>query len=270
MGARSIETIASADGTVIGFERVGSGPNVLAVHGGTADRTRWQPVVDPLASQLTLHLMDRRGRGLSKEEAQGAYSIDREAEDIAAVLAAIGGPTLVLGHSYGGACSLEALPLTDLVAGALLYEPAIATPGLELLPPATLDAMRSVAATGDAEGILRLFFSQVLQLDDSTIDAMHGTPIWNARLDAAPTLIREAEWVAGGSFVSTKFADVAIPTRILVGTDTTPGLAAAAQEAHRALPTSDVVMLEGQGHMAIDTDTEGFVAEVLAFAAKTF
>src|SRR5712675_1224064 len=96
-------TAISADGTVIGYESVGSGPPLLLVHGSTGTRARWSSVRAPLAQRHTVHAMDLRGRGLSTAEA-GPYSLPREAEDVAAVAEAIGssvGDVYVVGHSYG-------------------------------------------------------------------------------------------------------------------------------------------------------------------------
>ena len=115
---------SSADGTRIGCELVGEGPPLLAVHGSTADRHRFAAVQTRLAESFRLHLMDRRGRGLSAEETPADYSLEREAEDIRAVVAAIDGPVLVLAHSYGGACALEAVTDCEGIARMLVYEPA--------------------------------------------------------------------------------------------------------------------------------------------------
>src|SRR3954452_13001088 len=100
--------IVSADGTRIGCEVIGDGPPLLAIHGTTADRGRWSAVRDALAGRFRLHLMDRRGRGLSAEEAPGAYPIEPEPQDIRALVAAIGEPVELLVHSYGATCALAA------------------------------------------------------------------------------------------------------------------------------------------------------------------
>src|SRR5271166_4900860 len=80
----TMSTVVSADGTVIGYESVSGGPPLLLVHGSTGTRARWSPVRGPLAQRYTVHAMDRRGRGLSTAEA-GPYSLQREAEVGAAV-----------------------------------------------------------------------------------------------------------------------------------------------------------------------------------------
>src|SRR3954452_3340158 len=97
----------SVDGTRVGWEVAGDGPPLVLVHGSTADRGRWAAVRTAVARHFTLHLVDRRGRGLSGEDAGArAYAIAREAEALAAVLAAVGAGALVLAHSYGGTCAL--------------------------------------------------------------------------------------------------------------------------------------------------------------------
>ena len=128
---------SSGDGTRIGCELVGEGPPLLAVHGSTADRHRFAAVQARLAESFRLHLMDRRGRGLSAEETPSDYSLEREAEDIRAVVAAIDGPVLVLAHSYGGACALEAVTDCEGIARMLVYEPAFGTPEGPVFPDAS-------------------------------------------------------------------------------------------------------------------------------------
>jgi pimeloyl-ACP methyl ester carboxylesterase len=98
--------VRSMDGTQLAVWRSGSGPPLVAVHGTTADHTRWASVAARLGERFTLHAMDRRGRGRSGDVAP--YSIQREAEDVAAVVRSAGERVVLLGHSYGGLCCLEA------------------------------------------------------------------------------------------------------------------------------------------------------------------
>src|SRR3712207_301123 len=101
-----IGRVISADGTPIGYERSGEGPPLVLVHGATSDRRRWAPILPALEKRFTVYAVDRRGRGASGD-AQ-TYAIEREFEDIAAVVDAIGGPVDLIGHSYGALCVLEA------------------------------------------------------------------------------------------------------------------------------------------------------------------
>jgi pimeloyl-ACP methyl ester carboxylesterase len=115
-------SVSSPDGTVIGFETLGAGPPMVLVHGTGADHARWTAVREQLAERYRLHLVDRRGRGLSRDEAPG-YAIRREGEDIAAVAEAAGGDVYLVAHSYGALCALEAVRKTDAVTRLVACEP---------------------------------------------------------------------------------------------------------------------------------------------------
>src|SRR5258705_11016923 len=79
-----VSFVRSKDGTRIAVECTGEGPSLLIVHGGTGDRSRWQPLLPLFASHFTVCAMDRRGHGAS--EAGFSYSVTKEAEDVAAVV----------------------------------------------------------------------------------------------------------------------------------------------------------------------------------------
>ena len=250
----------SADGTRVGCEVTGEGPALLAIHGSTAERHRWEAVRDALAQRFRLHLMDRRGRGLSADENGGNYSLEREAEDIRALVEAIGGPVLVLSHSYGGAASLEAATACPGIARMLVYEPALSTDAGELNPEGAVAQVE--AAGADRDAILTIFYSRMLQIDDAAIEAMRSTPLWKHRRTAAHTLARELrasnEYVADPARLST----IGAPVRILLGTATTPALTRAAHASHHAVPGAELVELPGHGHAAMDADPVMFVAQV--------
>jgi len=254
--------VTSADGTRIGCEVDGNGPALLLVHGSTADRHRWSAVRAALAERFTLVLMDRRGRGLSGEGPGEGYALAREAEDVAAVLAALGPGASVLAHSYGGSCALEAAATGARAARLLVYEPAFGTPEGPVFPLAALAAVEAALARGDREAALELFFADVLLLDEAAIAPMRGTAEWQARVAVAPTLAREAR--AANAF-RPRAGEVGMPVRFLLGTETTPPLARAARAAHAAVPGSSLRELPGHGHAAMDTGPDLFVAEVAAW-----
>ncbi len=260
--------VVSADGTRIRVDRLGSGPALVAVHGATASRTRWAEVAPLLAGRRTLHLMDRRGRGDSGDggvHGAGPYHLDREVEDVVAVVEAVGAPVVLLGHSFGGLCALEAATRTDAVAALLLYEPAVAVPGHPVAPPTLVTRMRALLEAGDRDGVLATFLREALGLDDATIDAMRPTPLWAARIAAAHTIGREIDAVAGYAPDPGRLAGLRMPVRLLVGSASPPGLVAAAHAVHAAVAHSDLVELPGQGHIAMDTAPRLFVDEVLRF-----
>lgn len=126
IGTPIVETVISMDGTRIGWARTGDGPPLVLVHGTTADRTRWKPVLPAFEERFTVFAVDRRGRGASGDAAN--YAIEREYEDIAAVVNAIGAPVNLLGHSYGARCALGGALLARNIRSLVLYEPALTGP----------------------------------------------------------------------------------------------------------------------------------------------
>ncbi|MFD1520039.1 alpha/beta hydrolase [Pseudonocardia yunnanensis] len=255
-------TVVSPDGTEIGFETVGDGPPMLLVHGAAADRNRWAPVREQLARHYRVHMLDRRGRGLSTREAP-AYDIWREAEDIAAVAESLGGDVFVVAHSYGALCSLHAAQITGAFGKLVAYEPPRPEPGGFVVPPETLARMR---AAGDAEEILTIFLREALQLPQSTVDGMRETDIWRARVAAAHTIPRELESVE--AFVADeRLGKISVPVRLFAGTESPVYLRLAVDAVAERVPGADVVPMRGQAHQAMDFDPEQFVAAVRAFEA---
>lgn len=255
-------TAISSDGTGIGCELVGQGPPLLAVHGSAADRNRWAAVRDTLATSFRVHLMDRRGRGLSSEEAPRGYALDREAEDIHAVVEAIGEPLLVLAHSYGGACALDAATDCEGIKRMLVYEPAFGTPEGPVFPEDALVDVDAALARGDREAALTIFFRRVLLLDEPAMEAMRATPMWRARLAAVHTLAREARAANAYRADPERLRSLRVPVRILLGTETTPALARAAHAAHVAIPGAELRELPGHAHAAMDAEPALFATEV--------
>ncbi len=257
-----MELFTSTDGTAIAAVKSGAGPPLVLVHGTTADHTRWSGVSPQLEEHFTVCAVDRRGRGESGDT--GAYSIQREAEDIAAVVEAIEGTVAVLAHSYGAVCSLEAALLTDGIHKMVLYEPPIPT-GLDMYPPGVPDLMQELIDDDDPEGALELFFKSVVGMPEHEFDEYRQLPMWSRRVELAHTIPRELAIDKHYSFDPTKFADLDVPTLLLLGGDSPPMFRRAVEAVDAALPDSRVVTLAGQQHIAMDTNPELFLDEVLLF-----
>jgi pimeloyl-ACP methyl ester carboxylesterase len=105
----------------------------VLVHGTAADHCRWTPVLPAFEQHFSVCAIDRRGRGGSGDPGD-YYAIKREFEDISAVVNSVGEPTILLGHSYGALCALEAAPFTTNVRKLVFYEPGIEVAGEELYP----------------------------------------------------------------------------------------------------------------------------------------
>lgn len=257
-----MEQITSKDGTTIGFERTGEGPPLLLVHGTTADHTRWGGVSPHFESHFTVLAMDRRGRGGSSDAPQ--YDIQREAEDVAAVVEAIGEPVSVLAHSYGAVCTLEAALLTDQFSTIVLYEPPVPT-GLPMYPPSLPDRMQLLIDSGENESALEMFFREVVGMPEHELAEYRQLPMWEGRVRLAPTIPRELAIDRRYTFEPGKFSDLHVSVRLLLGGDSPALFEKAVETVGAALPKATVVVLPGQQHIAMDTNPELFVDEVLAY-----
>lgn len=260
-----MEYVTSRDGTTIGYQKKGAGPSLLLVHGTTADRRRWSAVSPKFEQHFTVYTMDRRGRGESTD-APG-YKIMREAEDVTAVVEAIGEPVFILAHSYGAICSLEATLLTNKVRRIILYEPPIPT-GLPMYPPGLPDRMQALIDDDELEAALDVFMREVVRMPEHELENYRQLPMWKVRIQLAPTIPRELAIDRTYNFDPNKFADLQIPVLLLLGGDSPPLFRRATETVDIALPNSTVVILSGQQHIAMDTDPDLFVNEVLQFLLK--
>jgi pimeloyl-ACP methyl ester carboxylesterase len=260
-----MNTVTSTDQTRIAYRSTGVGPPLVVVHGTTADHTRWRPVLPRLAGSSTVHAVDRRGRGGSGDQA--GYAIEREFEDIAAVVRAVGraGPVDLLGHSYGALCALGAARLAGAAIRRLvLYEPPAATAGREL-NPGIVAKLEAMVATGRPEEALELFFRDEVGMPEPELRRLRGLPVWPARVAAAHTLARELRAVSGFRPGPDWFATVTAPTLLLLGGASPAWAADVTGQLHRALPRARVAELPGQRHVAMDTAPELFAGAVVQF-----
>jgi pimeloyl-ACP methyl ester carboxylesterase len=257
--------ITSKDGTVIGTWQSGAGKPLLLVHGTTADHGRWSAILPQFEPNFSVYAMDRRGRGASSDSPN--YDIMREAEDVAAVVEAIGEPVSVLAHSYGAVCSLEGSLLTDKIDRLVLYEPPIPT-GLPAYPPGVPERIQALVDDGDLEAALELFFREIVRMPAEELAKYRQLPAWKTRIQLAPTIPRELAFDQTYKFDAEKFADLHTPTLLLLGEESPPLFQQAIASADAALPESRVVILPGQRHIAMDTAPELFVSEALNFLTE--
>jgi pimeloyl-ACP methyl ester carboxylesterase len=253
--------IHSQDGTSIACHESGAGSPLLLVHGTSASSSRWRPVLPALEQHFHVYAMDRRGRGASDDSDD--YHIEREFEDVAAVVDSLDQPVDLLGHSYGAICALEAALLTPKLRKLILYEPPIPVGGVEVHPAGWLERMQALLATGDREGVVTTFFREVVRMPPHEFELFRASPAWPARVAAAHTLPREL--LNQYHFDGWRFAAMTTPTLLLLGGDSPPLFQAGVEAVDAALPNSRIVTMPGQQHIAIDTAPDLFTHEVLAF-----
>jgi pimeloyl-ACP methyl ester carboxylesterase len=258
------QLVASRDGNRIAYWRSGSGPALLLVHGATADHTTtWRLVLPGLARHFTVYAMDRRGRGGSGDGAD--YELQREAEDVAAVIDAIGGCVSVLGHSYGALVAIEGARLTANVERLILYE-GVPLRGADLFDPAIVAQLEALLRAGDVEGMLIAMYRDLVGMPAGEIEILRAQrDAWARRLANAPTLPRELAAERGYEFEPGRFADLRAPTMLLVGGDSPARELENARGVAAALPDARVVIMTGQHHAAMHAAPDEFVAEVVRF-----
>lgn len=264
-----LERVASPDGTPIAVHRSGQGRPLVLVHGTTATAARWQAVLPLLEDHVTACAVDRRGRGASGDGT--AYSLAREAEDVAAVVDAVGadaaddGGADLLGHSYGALVALEAAFLTTRVRRLVLYEPVVTGEGS--FPPGTEARFVELLAQGRREDVVVELLRDLAGIPEEDLALMRADPSWAERVAAAHTVVRETQAESDYTFEPARFAALHLPTLLLDGTESPDMCRRSTALVAAAVPGAQVEVLRGQGHVAMVSAPELFVAAVLAFLA---
>jgi pimeloyl-ACP methyl ester carboxylesterase len=246
-----METVRSADGTPIAYDRSGHGPLLIMVGGAMTTRSSGSrpELARLLADHFTVIDYDRRGRGDSGDTQP--YAPQREIEDIEALIDATGAPASLYGHSSGGCLALDAAAaLGPKVSKLAIYEapynddPAVAQPWAAYLEQ--LAAALAENRPGDALAA----FMRYVGTPENQIDAMRQGPYWAGSEVIAPTLAYDHAGVIGPDLsVPVKTAaQVDIPALVVHGTASFPFMAPTAQTLSRALPHGELRALDGQTH----------------------
>lgn len=257
-----MKMISSKDGTPIACWHGGTGEPLLLVHGTSGDHYVWTPVLDALQRHFQAWTLDRRGRGQSGD-AHG-YALERECEDIAAVMDAIGGTVHLLGHSFGALCALEAALLAPGIGRLILYEPPVLLEGSDW-PAELASSMQTLLDAGKREEALLLFFRDIVKTPPHEIAAMRAGSHWPGRIAAAHTIRRELQSIEHYVFESPRFHDLHIPALLLLGGESPSRRHLIAEKLHHALPCSEIRVLQGHGHGAMRTAPDLFADEIARF-----
>ena len=211
-------SVHSADGTRIAFRHLGRGPAVVFVHGSVSTHTDWMPVAKLLADSFTCFAVDRRGRAKSGEGI-GTYSIEREYEDIEAVLATAkaetGSDAMLVGHSYGAICALGTA-MRQPVPRLVLYEPPLPAGGPiagENLAP----YVRAIAE-GDLDRALEFGLDAFPHMPAAAILSLRTSKAWPRLRVLAKSWIRELVEMDAENPDLTHYGAISCPTLLLVGT----------------------------------------------------
>lgn len=257
-----MEYVTSHDGTRIAYERRGEGPPLVLIHGTGIDHTYWDSVVPELGRHFTVCSVDRRGRGESGDTA--SYEIQREFEDVAAMVASIAGDVFLVAHSYGALCSLEAALLTTNIGKMILNEPPMYTTAEVTFPADAGGEILAYAKGGEWEKALLLLYTAG-GMSEVELSLLRSLPSWYARIQAAPTMLREILSVQEYVFDPDRFKNLKTPVLLLVGGKTDPVYTTATEAVNASLPNSRLAVLPGQPHDAALTAPALFVQQVLGF-----
>ncbi|GAB90808.1 alpha/beta fold hydrolase [Gordonia rhizosphera] len=246
------ETLAteSADGTTIGYHRLGEGSPIVIVHGSISGADSWLPVAQELAAHHTVYVLDRRGRGLSGDAED--YDLGTETDDINAVIDVAtretGEPPALLGHSYGAICVLETIRRGGAVTSMVLYEPPLAVDG----PVAGehLAEYRAAGAEGDWDGAMQVACEHFLRISPEETAGLRSTPLWADFVALAPTWSRELAEIDASAAVNAEYGALTVRTVLLVGGESPSHLVGASEYLASRLPDATKVDFPGQGHFA--------------------
>jgi pimeloyl-ACP methyl ester carboxylesterase len=240
-------TVASKDGTLIAFDMIGSGPPLILVVGAFNDRATGAPLAEVLADEFTVFNYDRRGRGASGDTAP--YAIEREVEDLDALIDRAGGEASVFGYSSGAALAVNAAAADSAITKLALYDlPPVVDDGRA--PDSVDHAARLVELLaedrrGDA---VEYFQSKLVGLPDEVIAQLRHAPFRPALEAMAHTLVYEAMIVAHRWLPKDLVSSISVPTLAVAGGAASPVLPAAAKALAGAVPNGRAVILDGHTH----------------------
>jgi pimeloyl-ACP methyl ester carboxylesterase len=244
-------TLKSQDGTTIAYDSKGEGPAVILVDGALTVHSSGSGsgLAKLLAPDFTVYGFDRRGRGGSGDTLP--YAVDREIDDIEALIDRAGGSPFLYGHSSGGPLAMRAaLRLGRKVSKIAMYEPPYNNdPGAQESWNQYLTQLRESLAEGRRGDAVALFMRFVGRPAEQ-VDAMRREPFWPGMEAVAPTLAYDHAAILGEpwSVPTALAARLSVPVLVMAGDASLPFMPDAARVMSEAIPQGQLRMLEGQTH----------------------
>jgi len=260
--------VRSADGTSIAFDAWGAGRPLVIVDGATSHRA-----VNPLGAEIgqeladafRVYAYDRRGRGESTDTQP--YTIEREIEDIAALIADGGGPAVVLGFSSGAVLAMDAVAAGLPVSHLALFEPPFVVD--DVRPPLPVDYVEQLdraVGEGRRDDAAALFMTAAAGMPPEAVEGMKQSPYWPPVVEVAHTIGYDGRimgtTMSGHPLPTDRWAAITAPTLVMYGERTWPALLEGAKAAAEVLPTAKLLPVDGEQHSA--------PAHVLAPALRAF
>jgi pimeloyl-ACP methyl ester carboxylesterase len=263
-----MERVRSKDGTTIAFDRFGQGQAIVLVGGALADRSAATSFAAQLASRFTVIAFDRRGRGDSGDTAP--YAVEREVEDLHAVIDEAGGSAFVFGHSSGAVLALEAARTRrDRVPKLAVYEPPfIVDDSRPPLPADYVTRLDSLVAEGHRGDAVAYFLTTGPGVPAEVVASMRGEEYWPSLEAVAHTLAYDGtvmgDTMRGSPEPLERWTSLDVPTLVMAGGASPPWQRAAAGALASVLPDARHLTLADQDHGPADDVLAPVLAEFFA------
>jgi pimeloyl-ACP methyl ester carboxylesterase len=249
-----MKTVTSRDGTTIAYDQYGSGPALILIGGATQHRagdSGTAQLADLLSQHFTVIHYDRRGRGDSTDTLP--FAVEREVEDIEALIDAVGGSAFLFGNSSGAALGMEAaIQLGGKVKKLAMYEVPYNDDKTARQTWMTYTRNLKEALAQDRRGDAAALFLTLVGTPAAHIDGMRHAPVWSMFEAIAPTLAYDHLDLLGedASVPTERAAHVAIPTLVMNGGASYPFMQVTAEKLAKVMPHGQHQILEGQTHAA--------------------
>ena len=241
--------VRSRDGTTIAYDRLGAGPPVILVDGAFCSRAFGpMPKLAPhLARDFTVFAYDRRGRGDSGDTTP--YAVEREIDDLEALIREAGGSAFVYAISSGAALALEAAASGLCIKKLALYEPPFMVGNPAHVPPADHQAqLVRLVAEGRRGDAVKFYMKDIIGMPGWLVTVFRILPMWSKLKAVARSLPYDSAVMGDFSLPAKRAAIFTIPTLVLCGEKTMPVLRAAAQRLSEVVPGARLRTLPGQTH----------------------
>ena len=244
---RSTRTTTSADGTTLAFDVEGDGPPIVLVGGAFNTRPTTSPLAGALRDRFSTFNLDRRGRGGSGDTPP--YAVEREIEDIAAVIGAAGGSAAVFGYSSGATLALHAAARCSAITKLVVYDaPFAVDESHPRLPAGFADELERLVGAGRRGDAVELYQRVAVGIPEDVVVRMRQAP-FRAGLEAiAHTLSYDARVVGDLTLPTDLFRAITAPTLVIDGEVSPPIMRTAAEALVRTLPDARRCTLAGEGH----------------------
>lgn len=257
------KNITSRDGTSLAYESAGRGSTIVLVSGAMSTGATVAPLAAPLSERFRVVVYDRRGRGASGDTAP--YAVEREVEDLAALIEAVGGEAALYGVSSGGALALRAAASGLPVHHVAVYETPYAMSDEDLAERARYTERLTAALAEGRRGDAVELFLRLTGLDEGVIQGARQSPMWAGMESMAPSLAHDDAVMGDGGVPREMLPSIRVPVLSIAGDASPAWMREAARAIAGSVPRGTYRTLEGQTHMVEPDVLAPVLAEFFAW-----